>query len=300
MLSTQGFGGSSDGPIHLEWEKAMTASLSRRMLAEFPGTALLVLFGAGSVVAALEVGGGRLDYAELGIVALAFGLVVALVIYGLGTTSGAHINPAVTLSLGAARRFSWVEVPAYIVAQLAGALGGALLIVAFVDDRATDLGGVGLTALASGVSVAQGMVAEALGTFPLVFTIMAVAVDKRAPAGWAGFLIGLAVAVQIMVIGPFTGGSVNPARSFGPYLANALFGGSTPWADYWVYVIGPVVGGVLAAISYDLLARPAAEVAPVGAPAETGTGTHSVVPAADTPSKPVTPTETNPPPGRGS
>ena len=276
----------------------MTASLLRRVLAEFLGTALLVLFGAGSVVAALEVGGGSLDYAGLGIVALAFGLVVALVIYGLGTTSGAHINPAVTLSLAAARRFSWVEVPAYIVAQLAGALVGALLIVAYVGDRATDLGGVGLTALASGVSVAQGMVAEALGTFLLVFTIMAVAVDNRAPAGWAGFLIGLAVAVEIMVIGPFTGGSVNPARSFGPYLANALFGGSTPWADFWVYVIGPVVGGVLAAISYDLLARPAAEVPPFEAPAETGT--RSGVPAADTPGKPVTPPDTTPPPGRGS
>jgi glycerol uptake facilitator protein len=191
-----------------------------------------------------------------------------------------------------------VEVPAYIVAQLAGALVGALLIVAYVGDRATDLGGVGLTALASGVSVAQGMVAEALGTFLLVFTIMAVAVDNRAPAGWAGFLIGLAVAVEIMVIGPFTGGSVNPARSFGPYLANALFGGSTPWADFWVYVIGPVVGGVLAAISYDLLARPAAEVSPFEAPAETGT--RSGVPAADTPGKPVTPPDTTPPPGRGS
>jgi hypothetical protein len=79
-MSTQRFGGSSDGPIHLDWEKAMTASLSGRELAEFPGTALLVLFGAGSVVAALEVGGGRLDYTGLGIVALASGLVVALVI----------------------------------------------------------------------------------------------------------------------------------------------------------------------------------------------------------------------------
>jgi glycerol uptake facilitator protein len=243
----------------------MTASLVRRLFAEFLGTALLVLFGAGSVVAALQLGGGRLDYAGLGIVALSFGLVVALVIYSLGLVSGAHINPAVTVALAVARRFSWAEVPAYVVAQLVGAFAGGLLIVAWAGDRATDLGGVGLTALADGVSPLQGVLAESLGTFLLVFTIMAVAVDRRAPAGWAGFLIGLAVATQIMVIGPFTGGSVNPARSFGPYLTNALFGGSTPWGTYWVYVVGPVVGAAVAAVCYDLLARPAA-VPPAPAP----------------------------------
>lgn len=264
----------------------MTASLPRRVLAEFLGTALLVLFGAGSVVAALNIGGGTLNYAGLGFIALAFGLVVALAIYALGTTSGAHINPAVTIALAATRKFSWAEVAPYVVAQLLGALGGALLIVAYVGDRATGLGGVGLTALGSGVNPLQGVVAEALGTFLLVFTIMAVAVDKRAPAGWAGFLIGLAVATQIMVIGPFTGGSVNPARSFGPYLANQLFGGSTPWADFWVYIVGPVVGGAAAAFCYVALARPVAEVppierAPAAAPAAGAVG----APAAEVPAQ---------------
>jgi glycerol uptake facilitator protein len=119
------------------------------------------------------------------------------------------------------------------------------------------------------VNVAQGLVAEALGTFLLLLTIMAVAVDSRAPVGWAGFLIGLAVATQIMVIGPFTGGSINPARSFGPYLVNELFGGNTPWADFWVYVVGPLIGAVAAALAYDALARPS-EVPPVGAPVEAG------------------------------
>jgi len=260
----------------------MTASLPRRALAEFLGTAMLVLFGAGSVVAALQLGAGKIDYAGLGIISLAFGLVVALIVYGLGTTSGAHINPAVTLSLASVRQFSWAEVPAYLVAQFAGAVGGALLIVAFVGTRATDLGKVGSTVLGSEVSVPQGILAEALGTFLLVFTIMAVAVDKRAPVGWAGFLIGLAVAMEIMTIGPFTGGSVNPARTFGPYLVNVLFGGSTTWADYWVYLIGPVIGAVLAAFCYVLLARPAAEVPPVEAPGEgdTGSGSPREVPAA--------------------
>lgn len=247
----------------------MDVSLLRRVLAEFVGTALLVLFGAGSVVAALTIGEGQLDYAGLGIVSLAFGLVVALAVYTLGTTSGAHINPAVTIALAVVRRFSWAEVGPYVVAQLAGAVAGAALIVAYVGDRATELGSVGLTALGSGVNPVQGVVAEALGTFLLLLTIMAVAVDKRAPAGWAGFLIGLAVAVEIMVIGPFTGGSVNPARTFGPYLVNQIFGGSTPWAEFWVYIVGPCVGAAAAAVTYELLARPG-EVPPVGAPVEAG------------------------------
>ncbi|HET8718734.1 MAG TPA: MIP/aquaporin family protein [Nocardioidaceae bacterium] len=247
----------------------MNASLARRLLAEMLGTALLVLFGAGSVVAALALGNGRLDYAGLGIISLAFALVVALAIYTLGTTSGAHINPAVTLALASVRRFSWAEVGPYIAAQCVGAIIGAALIVAYVGDRAVDFGSVGLTALGSGVNPVQGIVAEALGTFLLMLTIMAVAVDGRAPAGWAGFLIGLAVAAEIMVIGPFTGGSVNPARSLGPYLVNQVAGGSTPWADFWVYLVGPALGAVAAAFAYELLARPGA-VPPIGAPEEPG------------------------------
>jgi glycerol uptake facilitator len=277
---------------------ALSASLLRRLFAEFVGTGLLVLFGAGSVVAALNVNGGRLDYAGLGIVALAFGLVVALVIYAVGTTSGAHINPAVTVALATARRFRWAEVAPYVVAQLLGAFVGALLIVAYVGSRATDFGGVGLTALGSGVNDLQGIVAEALGTFLLVFTIMAVAVDKRAPAGWAGFLIGLAVAAEIMLIGPFTGGSVNPARSFGPYLVNELFGGSTPWSEFYVYIVGPLVGGIAGALCYEVLARPGAAVPPIGAP------TEADPPASETPAatsaEPGRPPEAPAPSHRGA
>jgi glycerol uptake facilitator protein len=266
----------------------MSASLPRRLLAEFVGTGLLVLFGAGSVVAALTMNGGRLAYGGLGIIALAFGLVVALVIYAVGTTSGAHINPAVTVALAAARRFRWIEVGPYVVAQLLGAVVGALLIVAYVGSRATDFGSVGLTALGEDVNGLQGIVAEALGTFLLVFTIMAVAVDKRAPAGWAGFLIGLAVATEIMLIGPFTGGSVNPARSFGPYVVNQLFGGSTPWSEFYVYIVGPLVGGVAGALGYELLARPGVAVVG-GAPVEAGL--PAAEPSAATEGEPGRPAE---------
>jgi glycerol uptake facilitator protein len=233
------------------------ADFGRRLVAEAIGTALLVLFGAGSVVAALTLGGGELDFAGLGMIALAFGLVIALVIYAFGTTSGAHINPAVTFSLAVTGRFPWREVTPYVIAQLFGAFGGGLLIVAaFGTEDAVDVGSVGLTTLADGVSYGSGIVAEALATFLLVATIMALAVDRRAPGGWAGLMIGLSVTCAIIVMGPFTGGSLNPARTFGPYLVNSLFGGDTPWSEFPIYVIGPLIGGAAAALTYDRVARP--------------------------------------------
>jgi glycerol uptake facilitator protein len=239
----------------------MSSVLLRRLLAELIGTALLVLFGAGSVVAALVVGEGKLEYAGLGMIAFSFGLIVAIVIYGFGTTSGAHINPAVTISLAAARRFPWRDVPAYVAAQLAGAVLGALLVAAMFGARAGKFGGVGLTALGPGTSYAQGVLAEALGTFILLFAIMALAIDRRAPTGWAGLIIGLSVSTQIFVLGPLTGGSINPARTFGPYVANSLIGGGTPWRQFPLYLLGPLLGGVLATLTYQAVARPVREVA---------------------------------------
>jgi glycerol uptake facilitator len=213
----------------------MNASLGRRLLAEFVGTALLVIFGAGALVAALGMGQGELDYAGLGIVAISFALVVAAAVYVFGTTSGAHINPAVTFSLAVVRRFPWAEVVPYVVVQLAGALVGAVLVNAIFGSHASDLNVSGGTVVGAGFTKAQAVGAEALGTFLLLATIMALAVDRRAPAGFAGLVIGLAVACEIMVIGPIS---------------------STPWTEFWVYCVGPLVGGALAALAYDLIAQP--------------------------------------------
>jgi glycerol uptake facilitator protein len=248
----------------------MKADLGRRLLAEFVGTALLVLFGAGALVAALEMGRGELDYAGLGIVAFSFALIVASVVYMFGTTSGAHINPAVTFSLAVVRRFPWAEVVPYIIVQLAGALVGAVLINAIFGSHASDLNASGGTIVGAGFTKAQAVGAEALGTFLLLATIMAVAIDRRAPAGFAGLVIGLAVACEIMVIGPISGGSVNPARTFGPYLATSIFGGSTPWSELWIYWVGPLVGGVLAALAYDLIAQPERHAEPGGSQGTAG------------------------------
>ncbi|MGH9247840.1 MAG: MIP/aquaporin family protein [Acidimicrobiales bacterium] len=246
----------------------MSYPLGRRVVVEGIGTALLVLFGAGSVVAALTVGAGALDYAGLGFIALAFGIVIAAVIYGFGAVSGAHINPAVTFSLAVTGRFPWAEFVPYVAAQLAGAAVGGFLIVAAFGTGAADLGGAGSTVLVGDVSYASGIVAEAIGTFLLVFTIMAVAVDPRAPKGWAGLMIGLAVAGAILVVGPLTGGSLNPARTFGPYLASALFGDGPPWEQFPLYWVGPLIGGAVAAVVYDVSARP--RQVELATPAETG------------------------------
>ncbi|MDP9397371.1 MAG: aquaporin family protein [Actinomycetota bacterium] len=234
----------------------MTAHLSRRLLAEALGTALLIVFGPGSVVAALALGEGSLDYAGLGMIALSFGLVIAVVIYAFGAVSGAHINPVVSVALAATGRFPWRELGPYIAAQLAGALVGGLLVVAAFGRRAADLGAVGSTALAEGVGVPQALVAEALGTFLLMLAIMGLAVDRRAPVGWAGLMIGLSVTCVILVVGPLTGASLNPARTLGPYVTAALFGGEVRWADLPVYLVGPLIGAVLAAVGYDFVAQP--------------------------------------------
>ncbi len=234
----------------------MDGSLVRRCAAELLGTALLMVFGPGSVVAALAIGGGELDYAGLGMISLAFGLVVALVIYAFGTTSGAHINPAVTVVLACTRRFPAREVPAYVLAQMLGSVAGALLVVAAFGTRAVDLGNVGGVAFSEGVGYGQAVAAEALGTYLLVLTIFALAVDRRAPVGWAGLMIGLSVTVLVLVFGPLTGAAVNPARAFGPNATAALLGGDVTWSQYPAYVLGPLLGGLAAAFSYLALARP--------------------------------------------
>lgn len=233
----------------------MANSLIRRCTAELIGTALLMIFGPGSVVAALTLG-ESIDYAALGMIALAFGLVVAVVIYAFGTTSGAHINPAVTVSLAATGRFPWREAGPYVAAQLLGSVVGGLLVVAAFGTAAVDRGNVGGVAFGAGVGYPQAILVEALGTYLLMLAIMGTAVDRRAPVGWAGLIIGLSVTCLVLVMGPLTGAAVNPARALGPNAAASIFGGVVSWGQFPAYVLGPLLGALAAAFSYDLVARP--------------------------------------------
>lgn len=233
----------------------MDEQLGRRLAAEVIGSALLTLFGAGAVVAAFFLV-GELTYAALGFVGLSFAISIAVAIYAFGGISGAHINPTVTLTLAIVGRFPWRDVVPYIVAQLVGGVIAALLILAYVGTQAADLGGVGLTQLAPDISWWQGVVAEAVGTFILLTAIMAMAVDPRGHAAWAGWVIGLAVAAAVVLVGPVTGASLNLQRTFGPYVANTLAGGETPWEQLPLYLVGPLIGGVLAALAYQWIVKP--------------------------------------------
>lgn len=237
----------------------MDSDLGRRLAAEVIGSALLTLFGAGAVVAAFFQA-GELTYAGFGFVGLSFAVAIAIAVYAFGPVSGAHLNPTVSIVLAIVRRFPWRDVLPYIAAQLVGGVIAGLLILAFVGTQVTEIGGsVGLTQLADGISWWQGLIAEIVGTYILVTAIMAMAVDPRGNAAWAGWIIGLSVAAAVFVVGPISGASLNLQRTFGPYLANTLAGGDTPWEQLWLYFVGPVIGGALAAFAYEWVLRPPRE-----------------------------------------
>ncbi len=240
---------------------AKQPTLAQKLGAEVLGTALLTLIGAGSVTATITLDGSvPFSEAQLGIISFAFAFIIMALVYTIGKISGCQINPAISIALSLTGRQGWADTAMYVVAQFVGGILGALGIVALFGTTAATHSILGVTSYASSTPVIQALFAEAIGTFILVFTVYGIAVDPRAPAGWAGLVIGLIVAGIIFVVGPVTGASLNPARTFGPVLIQALFGGKAYFDQYWVYVVGPVVGGALGAFAYDFLASPKAAV----------------------------------------
>src|SRR3954467_13712904 len=228
----------------------MEFSLPQRAFAETLGTALLVLVGPGSVVAVLTLAGKStpaVTGADLLAISFAFGLIITALVYALGKVSGCHINPAVTFGLAATKRFPWRELPAYWGAQVVGAVVGAFGIWAIFASGAIDLG-MGQTSFNEDTATwAQAIFAEGIGTFMLMFAILRI-VDSRSPGDLAGIVIGGVVVAIIMVIGPMTGASLNPARAFGPELVSAIGGGVTHWGQLVpVYILPGLVGAGAAA-----------------------------------------------------
>jgi glycerol uptake facilitator protein len=184
-------------------------------------------------------------------------------VYALGKVSGCHINPAVTFALALTKRFPWREVPTYWAAQVVGGLVGAFGIWGVFGHHAIDLG-MGQTSFSADTFTwASAMLAEGIGTFILMFAILGI-VDGRSPGDLAGLVIGGIVVGIIMVIGPITGASLNPARAFAPELVSAIGGGATHWSQLVpVYVLPGLVGSGLAALAYDLIANPRVAARPI-------------------------------------
>lgn len=215
----------------------LAVPLPQRLAAEFVGTALLVFFGPGSAVISAYQDGAFLIEG----IAAANGLIVLVLIYTLGHVSGAHFNPGVTISFAIFRHFQVREVLPYIAAQCAGAILGALTLWALFND-----------AIQSGVTGPSGTDAQSFGmeivlTFALMFVITSVATDVRAVGQAAAIAIGATVGIDVLLGGPISGGSMNPARSLGPAVVSGEF------SNLWIYLIAPPLGAIAGALTYTLV-----------------------------------------------
>lgn len=226
----------------------------RRGVAEFIGAFALTFVGVG----AIAVGAGLVG------VALAHGLVIAVMASAVGHISGGHFNPAVTFGFLVTGRMALPLALVYWVAQFAGAVLAAVLLTGLLPNSLTDPVNLGAPAIAGGIGAGAGLVLEAILTFFLVWVIFATAADERGTfKSIAGLAIGFTITLDILFAGPLTGAAMNPARAFGPQLV----GGH--WTDGWVWYLGPLLGAAAAAILYEYLYLRPLRPAPVGSP-ETG------------------------------
>jgi MIP family channel proteins len=226
----------------------MDRRLAAPLVAEGLGTFLFFFVGAGAAAA-----GG-----DLVAVALAHGLVLAVLVSSLGAVSGAHFNPAVTVAVWVFGRIEPAVAVGYILAQLVGGLVAGVVLIAIFPNTT-----IGTPALGQGVAPATGIAIEAILTAVLIFAVLGTAVDARGPK-IGGLAIGFAVAADIFMGGPLTGAAMNPARWFGPALASGHMN------DFYVWIIGPVLGAAVIAAVYRYLFLPAAAPGRVPADPEAG------------------------------
>lgn len=218
----------------------------QKFAAEFLGTFALVFFGAGAISADryLQSSGG---IGLLGI-ALASGLAMAIMVSALGHISGGHFNPAISIGFWVTKRIGTMEAFLYWAAQILGGIAAAFLLKAIIPEETWRAVALGTPELVRDFSRLSAMVLEAVASFFLVLVFFATSVDQRGTyRAIAGFGIGLTITLGTLVIAPFTGAAMNPARAFGPALA------SNHWTNWGVYWIGPLAGGFLAGLLYDTL-----------------------------------------------
>jgi aquaporin Z len=245
----------------------MERSMTQKLIAEFVGTFALIFIGVGAI---LTTSGN--------VVAAAFGhgLAIAVMVSSVGHVSGGHFNPAVTIAALSTQKIAGRDAMGYLAAQLLGGLAAAGLIRGVAPASAVVTGpgtfNLGTPGLNPELSAGSGVVIEAVLTFFLVWVIFATAIDPEGAFGKiAGLAIGLTITMDIFAGGAWTGAAMNPARWFGPALVSGV------WSNWWVWIVGPVAGGIVAAVLYDsgiLLTRGTAgeALSPEGAPH--GWGAH--------------------------
>ena len=216
----------------------------KKYCAEFIGTLVLVFMGCGSAVfLGCTPDGGHLA------VALAFGLSIVAMAYVIGNISGCHINPAVSLAMLLRKKLSVADFCGYVVAQIVGAIVASCLLKLLLSSGLADLtGGLGSNGVSGAGGVGGALLVEVILTFIFIFVIIGVTSDES-KSSVAGIVIGLTLTFVHIVGIPLTGTSVNPARSIGP----ALFAGGAALTDLWVFIVGPLVGAVLAVAVYSLV-----------------------------------------------
>jgi len=221
----------------------------KKLLAEFIGTFWLVLGGCGSAVLAAKFGGDMSATLGIGLVgvSLAFGLTVLTMAYAIGHISGCHLNPAVSLGLAMGGRFSFAELPGYVIAQVLGGVLGAFVLSQIAGGTAGFEGGLASNGMGAaspgGYSINSGLLTEVVMTFMFLLIILG-ATSSRAPAGFAPIAIGLGLTLIHLISIPVTNTSVNPARSTGP----ALLEGGIALQQLWMFWVAPLVGAALAGI----------------------------------------------------
>ena len=212
----------------------------RHFSAEFIGTFALVFIGGGTIITSpmLQVQAAVVN------IAFAHGLILALLVTATMRISG-HLNPAVTAGFLVTRRIEAMMAVVYWIAQFMGAIIAAYLLKALYPANIVAVTKLGGQFISSDITLVQAIALEAIATFFLVFAVFGTAVDDRGP--WnktAGLTIGLVIAFDIMAFGPWTGAAMNPARWFGPALATG------EWTDWWVWIVGPIAGAIVAAVLY--------------------------------------------------
>lgn len=222
-------------------------NLLRKSLAEFIGTFVLVFFACGTA-AVVGCSGATHNTAYL-LTALAFGLVIVAMAYSIGNISGCHINPAVSIAMLVSGKLSLKDFVFYIIAQFAGATAGAAALMALIGKES----GLGANGLFKG-EILPSIIIEIILTFVFVIAILGVT-SKIENSSVAGIVIGLSLTLVHILGIAFTGTSVNPARSFGP----ALFVGGDALSNVWVFIVAPLIGGILAALVYKFLDAKKAE-----------------------------------------